>query len=381
MEDTRPFLILCPLYPPVTGGLPNHAQQFNDQMATAGYSIVVFTPHLAPASLSEEHHGRVAIYRFPAWEIISNYPLPACWSPRFWRQLSRILRRHPRIVVSRTRFFITTPMAWLIARYLRKPWVHIEHGSGPIHLHRAELQALASAVDAAFTRLAFRRAQLLVANSAATARFMHRFAPKRAIVTIPRGVDSESIATIAAAKRPAELNRQVIIAYTGRLIDGKGLRELVQSLAALKDLPFHCYLVGDGPERTALQQLRAALGLKSYITFVGDVSWTQSIEWLKMCDIAVNPSYTEGLPTSIIEAALCKKAIVATAVGGTAEITIHQLLIPPRNVEALAGALRRLITDETMRHDMGLNAYEEVRQKFSWEGAVAAYLTAFSTIL
>ena len=69
-------------------------------------------------------------------------------------------------------------------------------------------------------------------------------------------------------------------------------------------------------------------------------------------DVFCLPSLSEGLPTVVCEAMACGRAVVATAVDGTPEIVDDEatgLLVPPRDADALAGALRRLLGDDELR--------------------------------
>jgi glycosyltransferase involved in cell wall biosynthesis len=89
------------------------------------------------------------------------------------------------------------------------------------------------------------------------------------------------------------------------------------------------------------------------------------------CDLFAHPSsYPEGLPTSILEAGAAGAAVVATPMGGTAEIiTSAQLgtLVPPRDVAALAHAVAALLDDAPRRAALGAALRERVRAVFEWE--------------
>ena len=86
------------------------------------------------------------------------------------------------------------------------------------------------------------------------------------------------------------------------------------------------------------------------------------------CHIAVLPSYREGLPKSLLEAALCARAIVTTDVPGCREIVEHGVngyLVPKQNSEALANALLDLMQDQLLMSKMGILGREKACNKFS----------------
>lgn len=380
------LLVLSPLYPPRTGGLENHAEQFNRHLAAAGYTIVTWTPRLTPAAaLYEQPHPNLTIIRFPAWEIIANYPLPKLWQPAFWQQFWRIKNMPADLVISRTRFFITSPLAWLLACWKGIPWLHIEHGSGFIELNNPITNTIARLFDKSFGHLIFKRADIVVANSRAAAQFVQRLVPGRAVKVIYRGVETTELLAIPPdqAIRTQHPNR-ILIAYIGRLIDGKGVRDLLYAFVALPTYAAQLLLIGTGPHERALRQLAAQLHLTARVTFYGDTPWPEAIARMKASDIVVNPSYTEGLPTAVIEAALCQRAIVATAVGGTPEIIRHGqsgYLVPPKAPTALQEALQKLISDGELRRRLGHAAHQAATNRFTWAQATAAYQQVLNAML
>lgn len=389
------LLIFCPLYPPHIGGLENHAQQFNREMSARGHQITVFTPLVTPDTQLTETEGEVKIYRFPAFAIIPNYPVPKLWHPLFWKQLRLALKtlnnrqsssskfsvasfRFPVAIISRTRFFLTSLMALLVSKTMRIPWLHIEHGSDYVHLNNPLANTAARLYDHTLGRLVFHSANTLVANSKASAAFVKKFVPKRQVTVIYRGIDSEAIKNIP----PADLSKDYglkpdvcVITYCGRLIDGKGVHDLIAALGRLKGSPWHCLIIGDGPQRQSLEQKASRLRINDQVSFLGSLSWTNTIAHLKSSHLSVNPSYTEGLPTSLIEASLCDCAIIASDVGGTLEILTPgpaTVLIPPGNVHRLTIAMEQFITKHETS-SLNVSANSRISQLFSWPQSISNY--------
>lgn len=164
------------------------------------------------------------------------------------------------------------------------------------------------------------------------------------------------------------------IIFVGRLIFAKGVQDL---LAAYKDLraraiDIHLTIVGDGPYRKELERLAGQNG----ISFLGELNHAGVMKALKESDIFVNPSYSEGLPTSVMEAASVGLPIIATDVGGTNEIIVggeSGCLYPPHDVEALTDCLRYLIENPDERVAFGAKAKERVAEKFNWDRITEQY--------
>ena len=142
----------------------------------------------------------------------------------------------------------------------------------------------------------------------------------------------------------------------------------------------HCLIIGTGPQENNLKKLSQKLNLEKNVSFLGQQDFQKTIAILKNSDIFVNPSHTEGLPTSVIEAALCKVAIIATHVGGTPEIITNSesgYLIPPREPKILAQKLCELITNPQLRQTFADRAHLEVAPKFDWQHSIDKYISLF----
>lgn len=380
------LLIFCPYYPPHVGGLESHADQFNKHLAARGIDIVVFTPHLpADAPEKEKRFEQVRVIRFPAFEIIYNYPLPKFWSPVFWRQLSELKKENYDLVISRTRFFFTSIMARRFARSKKIKWLHIEHGSDFVKLDSTWKSLAAKIYDHTLGKLVLCSSDANVANSLASAKFVNISCPKKPCSVIYRGVEVEKI---LAVKEDENLHQKyagkIIIGYLGRLIDGKGVQDLLRSINILNNPNLVCFIIGAGQYRDKLEKLAQELNIKNQIVFFGHQNIDAAIAILKTADIVINPSYTEGLPTSVIEAALCQKPIIATNVGGTNEIITDKasgILVEPKQPKKLAEEIIKLIANPGLRKSIGEKASEEVKNKFSWEKSIERYEEIFSKLL
>lgn len=373
MKEKGQILVFSPLYPPSVGGLQNHAEQWNEKMSMKGYDITVWTPNIRKqASWDEVQPPNVHILRYPAIEVIGNYPIPAFWSPRLYRQLSVLNKQSFHVVVSRTRFFFSSFVALLYAKIRKIPLLHIEHGSDYVHFENSFLKSLAKIYDESIGALVLTQAHTVVANSKATAAFVKTLSGRVADAVIYRGVDTKSIEAIQPVSTPT----LPTITYVGRLIEGKGIHDLIRALQDMQDQAWQTWIIGDGPARADLEQQVQTANLANRIHFFGDKDWRDAISHTKASTIVVNPSYAEGLPTSIIEAALCRRAIVATPVGGTKEITtdtVSAFHVTPGNHKQLRQALTTLLANPDKQQQMGQEAYNQVHAMFSWDTAADRY--------
>ncbi|MDA0577521.1 MAG: glycosyltransferase family 4 protein [Verrucomicrobia bacterium] len=177
------------------------------------------------------------------------------------------------------------------------------------------------------------------------------------------------------ASRPRDRVRQslacppdvVALLSAGSLHQRKGMDVLLKALARLPDAPrHHLYIAGEGPERPALTQLAASLGLRARVSFLGQRMDTADL--LNAADIFVIPSRSEGLGNAALEAMGCALPVVAGAVGGLRHVVADGttgILVPPDNPDALAEALRNLIGKPQRRRDMGAAGRQRVTSHFT----------------
>ncbi len=379
------LLVFSPYYPPHTGGLESHSDEFNKYLSQKGVDITVFTPRLPETGTEEEvRHTGVHILRFPAFEIIHNYPFPKFWEKHFWQLWKTLHNDQPDIVISRTRFFFTSLMAGYFAKKKKVPWVHIEHGSDFTAFNSSFKTFLGKLYDYTLGSLVLHSSKKNIANSLASAQFVKLLSGRNDCQVIYRGVEHQLIKEAAPYFALAHHHQsKTIIGFIGRLIDGKGVFDLIQAITLLKRQDIVCLIVGDGPEKERLYQSIQENHLESTVFLLGSKGFSDAIGIMKIFDIFVNPSYSEGIPTAVIEAALCKKAIIATSVGGTQEIiTGHEdgILIPPKDIKALAQHLQALIEKPELRKLYGENAFLSVEKRFSWERAAEEYIKTFEKL-
>jgi glycosyltransferase involved in cell wall biosynthesis len=149
-----------------------------------------------------------------------------------------------------------------------------------------------------------------------------------------------------------------LIGVVGRLVAIKGHEVFLHATARLAQTypTAHFLVVGDGERRNDLQSLALALGVGERVHFLG---WRRDIPTiLAGLDVVVLPTILdfEGTPLAVIEALACAKPVVATCVGGVPELVRDGetgLLVPPRDPEALANAMARLLDDAFMGQQLG----------------------------
>lgn len=177
-----------------------------------------------------------------------------------------------------------------------------------------------------------------------------RISVRHNAVEAPAPASQESIRA-ARATLPAAEGTPILVSI-GRLSREKGHVDLLEALTKLRERTrsFHLVIVGEGPERARIEAARRRLSLESHVTLAGlqhDVA-----TYYALADAVVLPSHSEGSPNVLLEAMSAARPIVATRVGGVPEIVTHEetaLLVPPRDAQAMARALARMLSDQALR--------------------------------
>src|SRR5260221_8630103 len=174
------------------------------------------------------------------------------------------------------------------------------------------------------------------------------FLPRQAVMVMPNGIDVRAFARVPTQRPYAR--RPLRVVYIGRLAREKGLYEALQGLRIAIELGVdaHITLAGAGPEADALQHYARALGLSTRVRFCRPVFGEDKVKLLGAADLAILPSYAEGLPDALLEARAAGIPVLATPVGAIPDVMthgIHGLLVPPRDATAIAASLAALARD------------------------------------
>jgi glycosyltransferase involved in cell wall biosynthesis len=187
------------------------------------------------------------------------------------------------------------------------------------------------------------------------------------------GLDPARVTVLpnAAPELPELLSREAqraalgleppLLAFAGRLTAQKELGLALEALAAVEDV--RLAILGDGPERGALERRSHELGLNGRVRFLGGGGRDDVLRLFRAADAAVLPSAWENFPHTVVEALAAGTPVVATAVGGVPEIVRdgeNGLLVPPGEPDALADAIRRFFAEPALRERLAAAAAPSV---------------------
>lgn len=198
------------------------------------------------------------------------------------------------------------------------------------------------------------------------------------------GVDTERFHPATTAQPPGGVVR---IGTVGRLDPVKNHAALLGAVRTILErrpdlqAALRLTVVGDGPERRALESLAGELGLLRHVEFTGTRDDTASI--LRTFDVFVLPSVNEGISNTILEAMASGLPVLAARVGGNPELVVHGetgLLYEPDAADGLVAGLQRYLDEPGLRRAHGTAGRRRAQENFSLDAMVQRYLDIYDEL-
>jgi D-inositol-3-phosphate glycosyltransferase len=212
------------------------------------------------------------------------------------------------------------------------------------------------------------------------------------IRVIPGGVDLSVFRPLGRSEPRTSLgwpDDQRVLLFVGRIQRLKGLEVLLRAFALLSDVNGRVIIVGgqkgthESREIARLQHLAGRLGIADRCSFVGAVPHAQLPLYYSAADVTVMPSSYESFGLVAVESLACGTPVVATRVGGLTSIVRDGetgVLVPWRDPQLFADALRRVLTDLGARGRMVRNARASVME-YGWERIADEHLALYGEVL
>ncbi|MCI0548161.1 MAG: glycosyltransferase family 4 protein [Candidatus Rokubacteria bacterium] len=271
---------------------------------------------------------------------------------------------------------------FLWARRRRLPFVVSLKGiiADELVNERGRVRALL-ALQARWERKNTERADLVLVTSRSSAAVARRAygVPEARLAVLPEPINLDAWAPALARARRRPRGHPVVLCVA-RFYPRKRIEDLLRAAARLRvRLPSaRLRVVGRGPTFEAARRLHRELGLGEAVTLLGDVTWEALVEEYANADAFCLPSVQEGFGVVFLEAMAAGLPVVACRISAIPELVRDGetgLLVPPRDPEALAGALETLLHDAELRHRLGVAGRARVPE-FAAEQIARRFLDA-----
>ena len=356
-------------YPPYFRGVPNYVQLLSEELKKQ-HRVTVLTSNTS-FSRCEEVDGNLRVIRVPRLMELRSTAL----CPTLPWELSRL---HPDIV----HLHFPDPMAHLAYWAARTSGRVVITWHGDISRQWFLLQFYRP-----FLRHILRRADRIIVSSPTfrDGSTLLKGVRERCTV-VPFGIDAERFRLTDEVLRRCEALRkrfgERIVLFVGQLHELKGLEYL---LRAMVGLDARLVLVGTGYLERSLRSLAAELRLGDNVVFEGQLPPNEIVPYLYASSLLVLPSVRESFGIVQLEAMICGKPVVSTdlptGVPWVNQNGITGLIVPPRDVESLRQAMRRLLQDPQLRCQLGEAGRRRVVSEFTRELHIERILGLYHELL
>ncbi|HSJ16028.1 MAG TPA: glycosyltransferase family 4 protein [Longimicrobiales bacterium] len=359
----------CIYFPPEVGGLESHAFYLCRDLVRLGHDVVMVTSRSMPGAPAREELEGVHVFR--TWFPKKS---PAGWIAHTLASVPSYLPHARRSDIVHAQTFASAPPAMLARRRYGVPMVLTLHTSHFLRLaQRPAWRPL--------LRRIIRSADWLLAASEEIRDVALGLHPHPRAEALTNGVDTELFRPVAPALPPHNGVRRIIVPR--RLFAKNGVEYLVRALPLMREeLNVEALIVGDGPERPALEALARELGVAGATRFLGSRPNADMPALLASAELAVFPSLLEATSVAALEAMSCGLPVAASNVGGLPEIVDGTVggLFAPRDPAALAERVVALLRRDDLAA-LGGSARARVVAHWSGERLAKRHEQIYETLL
>jgi glycosyltransferase involved in cell wall biosynthesis len=349
------------------------------------WHVTILAPH-APGLKATEVIDGVTIKRF-------QYLWPAAWQTLCYNGGAAVNLKRGKLKALAIPFFVAAEFLEALLFLLRERpaiihshWVIPQGAVGQtlalagvphvISVHGADVYGFRSRLMRAIKRWALRRCDHVIVNSTSTNAEVSALCQPKALSVIPTGTTPFKRDDRHASRRARfAAAGTAILLFVGRLIEAKGVRYLIEALPIiLARRRVKLLIVGDGPERGALETHARSLSVQDNAEFVGSVAHSDVYDFFSIADVFVGPSinipgeWTEAQGNTFVEALFAQVPVVASRVGGIPDAIIHErtgLLVDERAPDQIARAVLRVLSDTPLADAMKKAGYQHAVHNYS----------------
>jgi len=359
-------------FPPHKGGIEQVSYEQSKRLTESGYQIDVLTSKFEGRNTNPIKG--IKIHHYPSLNVAKRFGVPyPIISFKAYKTFTQLIKKCD-LVHAHGHVYMSSYMAGMVAKKYKKPFIVTQHNT--FIDYQSLLNIIEQLNDFIIGKSVLKHANKVITVSKETMKYVLKLgADKTKTSVIYNGVDIDYFRPVNKRKSREKLglpkNRKIILSVR-RLVYKNGLDTLIESVPLLtRDHPDLLFLVaGKGPSRKLIEDRIKELGIDNNVKLTGFVPDRLLPVYYDAADYFILPSASgEGLPLVLLEAMACGLPVIATTVGGTPEIIKHMkngVLVPPRNPEAMAEALSKLLS-EGLGPALGEEARRIVENRLTWE--------------
>jgi glycosyltransferase involved in cell wall biosynthesis len=206
---------------------------------------------------------------------------------------------------------------------------------------------------------------------------------KRSLI-LPMGIDILKLRNktkLSEIKKIYDINSDKNLIFLGRLEKRKGINYLINATPKiLRKFNVNLFILGDGPIKKDLINQVKGLNLQNNVKFLGHTTGKKKLDFLKLADILIIPSLSEGLPVTLLEGFATKKVIIATRIAGIPDVIKHNfngILINPKSENEISNSVINLFNNPKLMKKLSKNAYKTSKD-YNWKKISKEYTLIFN---
>jgi len=373
------ILMMTDYFYPHIGGVEKVVLDLSSRLVAHGHEVMVLTLNIPQTKEEETFHG-IKIVRLNAFDFSKVIGLQGAISVKIFSKLKKILNEFkPDIIHTHNHFFFTTLIGMLVKKRHNISTITTIH-NGSLKDIPGRMSVFIKIYEKIICRLINNNSDIVIVGS----QNLYENAKKlgidsKKIVIIPNAVD---LTFFRQNRTYSNEPRKVI--FVGRLFSLKGPQLLIEAARlVIKKIPdTEFFIVGDGPLREKLVNMVKRYNLSKNVVFCGEL--TDVRKKMKDSDLYVRPSLLEGFPYGVLEAMASGLPVIATKIGGTADLLTHEktgYFVKPGNVNELANSMIDLLSNSNKLKTIAINGLELVEKKFSWDILYNEYENFYHNLL
>lgn len=357
----KTLVIFSGYYLPHIGGMERYTNNMAREFSKY-YKTIIVTSKYDENLKDEEISCGFTIYRLEVFKLFkSRFPIPK-FNKRNKEILKKVFNNNVISIICHTRFFLTSLIGAKYGKKKNIPVYVVDHGSDHLTMNNSFLDFFIKNYEHIITKIIKKYHCHYYGVSKASLEWLKHFK------ITGEGVWYNSIDTSIKLYKRKEHNNFIFL-YAGRLVEQKGLRNIIDAFNILSKEYNNVELniAGNGNMLEELQKLSKD---NKKIKILGKKSFDELLRLYSKADVFLYPTiWPEGLPTALLEAGLNKCTVITTAEGGNKEIITDKQngLIADKTAEDLYIKMKEVYNKKNLRNKLANQLFEDVNNYFSWE--------------
>lgn len=364
--------IISTLYLPHLGGVERYTHNLALNLSKKRFNITIITSRLN--DMKEYETGEnITIYRLPCFACMDGRMPIIKYNRDFIRSIKKLNEIKFDIMIINTRLYMLS--CWG-AKYCAKRRIRmllIEHGTAHMVFNNRFVSMLGEMYEHFLTLYIKKYCNEFYGVSEACNKWLLHFniASNGVLYNAIDLSDYNHIRTRYRKKYHIG-DDAIVITYVGRLVQDKGVLKLLEAFKRIEKtcVPIYLFVAGDGDLAETVKKYVSAS-----IFYLGSISHESVLSLLYETNIYCLPTdYPEGLPTGVLEAAMCECCIVATNAGGTKEFMLDNVtgkVIYNNTIKEITDIFNQLSNCPDIVREMAINARQRVLEKFTWKQTIS----------